>query len=223
VEDFMKKQMSDTIIIAILLAIIGGFLDAYTYSCRGQVFANAQTGNIVLLGIQLVQGNLEKALYYICPILAFFLGIIIAETIHYHFLKYAKIHWRQIVLLIEVIVLMVVAFLSSKTYDVLCNIMVSFVCALQVETFRKFNGYPYASTMCTGNLRSATEYLYQYISTKDKKTLIKSLQYYMIIFFFILGACLGVIFTNLWGILSSFVPVIFLIVVIGVMFIGQTE
>ena len=44
-----KRQMSETFRLGILLAIVGGFLDAYTYISRGEVFANAQTGNICLL------------------------------------------------------------------------------------------------------------------------------------------------------------------------------
>ncbi len=34
-----------------ILAIVGGFLDSYSYLMRGHVFANAQTGNIVLFGV----------------------------------------------------------------------------------------------------------------------------------------------------------------------------
>ena len=75
----MKKQMSDTIRVGLLLAIVGGFLDAYTYLCRGQVFANAQTGNMVLFGIKMMEGHIIQALYYALPILAFFIGIVIAE------------------------------------------------------------------------------------------------------------------------------------------------
>ena len=44
-------QMSETLFLGALLTVTGGFLDAYTYLCRGKVFANAQTGNIVLLGV----------------------------------------------------------------------------------------------------------------------------------------------------------------------------
>lgn len=44
-----SNQMSDTFTNAIFLTLSGGFQDAYTYLCRGKVFANAQTGNIVLM------------------------------------------------------------------------------------------------------------------------------------------------------------------------------
>ena len=43
------KQMSEAFVTAAFLSVSGGLQDAYTYISRGKVFANAQTGNIVLL------------------------------------------------------------------------------------------------------------------------------------------------------------------------------
>ncbi len=40
-----------------VLSVLGGFLDMYTYLCRGKVFINAITGNMVLFGLNLA--NLE--------------------------------------------------------------------------------------------------------------------------------------------------------------------
>ena len=39
-------QMSETLRLGIILALSGGFMDAYSYLERGNVFANAQTGNL---------------------------------------------------------------------------------------------------------------------------------------------------------------------------------
>ena len=53
----MKRyQMSESLPVGLLLALAGGILDSYTYLNRGQVFATAETGNLVLLGIHLAQG-----------------------------------------------------------------------------------------------------------------------------------------------------------------------
>ena len=71
-----QKQMSDSLTVGDLLAVVGGFLDAYTYLLRGHVFANAQTGNIVLLGLSAAQGEFLKASYYLLPILAFLCGVL---------------------------------------------------------------------------------------------------------------------------------------------------
>ena len=50
-------QISESIRLGILLALSGGFMDAYSYLERGQVFANAQTGNMLLMGVNLAEGN----------------------------------------------------------------------------------------------------------------------------------------------------------------------
>ena len=54
--------MSESLLLGALLAVAGGFFDAYTYLCRGGVFANAQTGNIVLFGLELAQREWIRAL-----------------------------------------------------------------------------------------------------------------------------------------------------------------
>jgi uncharacterized membrane protein YoaK (UPF0700 family) len=194
----MNKQTSESLVTGVLLAGVGGFLDAYTYMTRGQVFANAQTGNMVLMGTHFSQGRFGTAVTYFFPIFAFFLGVLIAEGIKGKYKPAAQFHWRLVALGIEMVLLTGVAFIPEKG-NIVANILVSFVCALQVETFRKVHGNPYATTMCTGNLRSATENLYHYIKTKDDRFLSKSRHYSLIIFTFICGAFLGAILSHNFG------------------------
>ena len=54
-----RLQMSESFFLTAILAIVGGFLDAYSYLMRGHVFANAQTGNIVLFGVYLEKRNFK--------------------------------------------------------------------------------------------------------------------------------------------------------------------
>lgn len=189
-----NKQYSDSVRLACLLALVGGFLDAYTYICRGKVFANAQTGNMAMVGISAMEGNINDIIKYSIPILAFTLGIIIVETIRSK-VNNDKIHWRQMVLLVEILLIVIVAFIPTGSFNYIVNTIVSLACALQVGAFRKFNGNPYATTMCTGNLRSGTESLLNYFKKKDKKILKTAFQYYFIIFIFCLGAFIGGIIT----------------------------
>ena len=55
--DEKRLQTSESLFLTALLAIVGGFLDAYSYLLRGGVFANAQTGNIALLGVYIQRRN----------------------------------------------------------------------------------------------------------------------------------------------------------------------
>ena len=72
-------QMSDTFHAAVFVTLSGGFQDAYTYICRGQVFANAQTGNIVLLSAALLRGDWAVCLRYAIPLLSFVFGTMAAD------------------------------------------------------------------------------------------------------------------------------------------------
>ena len=57
------------------LIAIAGFFGAYTFLLRGKVFCNAQTGNLVLLGLAIGQAEWETAAYYLFPISAYMAGI----------------------------------------------------------------------------------------------------------------------------------------------------
>ena len=197
----MKIQLekaSESYIVGVLLAVAGGFLDVYTYISRGGVFANAQTGNIVLLGISAADGNWKQIMSYVWPILAFMAGILLTEAVRKKYRYNPGLHWRQIVIALEFLVLLCIAFVPSGRLDDLVNVLVSFVCSMQVESFRLLHGNAYATTMCTGNLRSATEQLFYYNMNRDKKARDKSLQYYGIILFFIVGAVVGTALTRIF-------------------------
>lgn len=219
-------QMSESMRLGALLAVAGGFFDAYTYLCRGGVFANAQTGNIVLLGLELAEREWLRALAYLAPILAFALGVVVAEVVKRRGKARqaggAGMHWRQVIVLAEIVLLAVAAFLPQRM-DMAVNILISFVCAMQVEAFRKVRGSAFATTMCTGNLRSGTEQLVIWRQTGDANAARKARHYYRIILFFILGAALGAVCTDTLGERALLITCVPLLAVFGIMFIREEE
>lgn len=192
------KQMSESMILGVVLTLAGGFQDAYSYNCRGQVFANAQTGNIVLLGQNIASGNFQNALHYLFPLLAFLAGVYLSEWVRELCKSFQKLHWRQIVLAFE-IVMLAIAGLLPQSLNVVSNVLMSFACAMQVDSFRKFRGIPCATTMCIGNMRNGTELLCRYHITKDPELKRKSLHYYFIILVFAIGAAIGAVASQKFG------------------------
>ena len=193
-----SRQMSESMPLAIFLTLAGGFQDAYSYNCRGRVFANAQTGNIVLLGQNLAQGHWGAAFRYFIPLCAFLLGVYITERVHHRFRTNEKIHWRQVILLIESLLLVITGFLP-QTLNISANALMSFACAMQVNAFRKFRGLPCATTMCIGNMRSAASLLCGYHTTGDPELKRKSMHYYFVIAVFAVGAAIGAVLTQRIG------------------------
>lgn len=211
-------QMSDSFVTAAFLSLSGGLQDAYTYLFRGNVFANAQTGNLVLLSQCIIQGQWDKVLHYLVPVLFFAFGVAAAELIRERYQKAVKIHWRQLVLACEIFLLFAVGCLPQE-FNLLANAMVSCSCAMQVQTFRKVNGYAFASTMCIGNIRSGMESLCAYRETHHPSELHKAARYWGIIFLFALGAGIGGLVVPRMGAYTIWISCFLLLISLCLMFI----
>ena len=187
-----EEKLYDNIVIGVCLSLVGGFLDAYSYLLKGRVFANAQTGNVVLLFISAANRELYKSHKYIIPIVTFAFGIFLSE-----FLKnkhYAKNYTRMItVLIFEVLVIAAIGLTGSYFRHDIINSVISFIAALQVANFDKVDGNPIATTMITGNLKSSMINFAKYRITKDIKYLHSSFKYFLIIASFGIGVSIGFI------------------------------
>ncbi|MDD6691718.1 MAG: YoaK family protein [Lachnospiraceae bacterium] len=215
-------QMSEAPITIVFLTLSGALQDSYSYLIRNKVFANAQTGNIVLMSQHFFTGDVSGGLHYLIPIFAFALGVFAAERIGASVPATRHIHWRQIVVLFEIALLFAVGLLPHP-FDVAANALTSFACAMQVQAFRKISGYGFASTMCIGNLRSGMESLSVYFRTREEKTLDKALHYFGVIAVFAVGAGLGAVFAPMLGIRMIWISCGFLVISFLLMLLEDLE
>lgn len=216
------SQMSESLSVGLLLASVGGFLESYSFICRDGVFANCQTGNMVLLSMYLAKGDWTHVISYFIPILSFVVGVILTEFIH-KISNNHKLHWRQYIILFELALLATVGFIPSGKYNIVATTLIAFSCSMQVECFRKVKGSVYATTMCTGNLRSGTFQLFEYFCNKDRGSLRKAGNYFAVILIFMAGAIVGGITTELWGEYAIFLSCTVLLLVFFIMFIHPQE
>ena len=172
---------SESVRLGVLLAVVGGFLDAYTFMTRDGVFANAQTANVVLFGIDLVQGDWRSALGYVPPLVAFTLGVFTAEAVSRP--AVARIVRRPVraVLVIEIVVLAIVGFVPTSVPNPVVTIAISFVAALQVTTFRVLVDQAFSTTMTTGNLRSLSQAAFHRIADGDRAAGARALNFGFVI------------------------------------------
>lgn len=217
-----RGQMSEAFCTAMFLSLSGGLQDVYTYLFRGKVFANAQTGNIVLMAVHAFAGEWGQVLHYLVPLCFFALGVFAAELMHQKLQNLQQLHWRQLVVLCEIVMLFVVGFFPQE-WNLMANALVSFACAMQVQTFRKVNGYAFASTMCIGNMRSGTEALCVYFHTHDREVLKKALTYFGVIGIFAVGAGLGSVLTARFAEKGIWVSCLLLAVSFLMMFVREEE
>ena len=216
VDTLQEEKLHDNIVIGVCLSLVGGFLDAYSYLLKGRVFANAQTGNVVLLFISAANQELHKSLKYIIPIITFALGIFISE-----FLKnkhYVKNYTRMAaVLLFELAVLAAIGLTGVYFHHDIVNSVISFIAALQVVNFDKVDGNPIATTMITGNLKSSMINLAKYRAVKDIKYLHSFFKYILIILSFGFGVAFGFIAIKYYAERSILLCELFIVIALAML------
>lgn len=165
------------------LIAVAGFWGAYTYLLRGNVFCNAQTGNVVLMGLALGSAEWAKAGYYLVPISAYILGAFVSEL-----------------MLIEMIAVLGLGFLPETAPVQICQVVITFVASMQYNTFRQAEGVPVATTFATNHIRQigvglAKELRHRHSADKSHRR--KLARHCGMLFFFILGAVTGTVFCHL--------------------------
>lgn len=213
------ENVHETFLVIVFITLAGGFQDAYSYLMRGKVFANAQTGNIVLLFKNIVDLNFKESVAYLIPVISFALGVYVAVRFE-DAIEKRVLHWRQYIIGFEIIIMIIVAMIP-ETLNNFANALLSFSCAMQVYTFKKIYGLNFATTMCIGNLRSATENLSKYHITKQDVYLENAKKYYAVIFIFGMGAALGYLTSKGLGIKSILIAAGFLAISFFTLFLDK--
>ena len=114
----------------------------------------------------------------------------------YRFKVKRYLEWLDIILVLEMVLLIIVMYIPGGHYNALANIMLSFICALQLQGFRKVDGYAYSTVMFTNNLRNSAEQYTAYFLTKDPVALHKASVYLGVTVMFMVGGIVGTLLTN---------------------------
>lgn len=189
----------------LLLMMSGGLMGAFTYSIRGNVFCNAQTGNMVLMGMAIGNRDWRGAAYLLIPITAYGLGAIVSEILPVSVKKVGLLRWDTILIGFEILVLFLLGLLPESAPYQISQVAINFICSMQYNTFRQAEGVPMATTFCTNHLRQTGIHLVKYIRKKDRACLERCLTHVKMLLMFILGAVLGTVLCNyflgkaIWG------------------------
>ena len=135
------------------LICVAGFWGAYTYLLRGGIFCNAQTGNVVLMGLALGSAQWGKALYYLVPISAYILGAFVSELLPNPLKHRLKVRWDTILIFIEMLAVLALGFVPDSAPVQISQVVINFIASMQYNTFRQAQDIPMATTFCTNHVR----------------------------------------------------------------------
>lgn len=199
VTDSDEPKTAGTVRLGLLLGAVGGFLDAFTYIGHNGVFSNAQTGNVVLVGIYLARGNWARVLRQLLPLLAFVVGVFTAETMTHPRVKAWVRRPMRAALIAEIVVLVAVAFVPDGTAGYAVVLLVSYVAAVQNSTFDTLRKWTFNTVTLTGNMRTTTRSLYRALVLRTKGEGDKARSFAVICLAFLVGAVIGALTTVHWG------------------------
>lgn len=195
-----KRAVRERAVLGFTVTCAGGLMDAYSYLTRGKVFATGQTGNVVLLAINLAQLDWLGVARYMAPILAFAVGILISKYVLAS--VHAGDHFRmqRWVIIFEAIVFASIALVPPMVPDLPVNLAISLCAAISFENFRTFGTKSaYASVFCTGNIRSFAETFYDGFVGHDHHEAQRSIRYLGLIASFTAGVVAGYFLIGAFG------------------------
>lgn len=183
------------------LITVAGMLGAYTYLLRGNVFCNAQTGNVVLMGLAIGAGQWTKALYYLIPIFAYLSGAFVSEFLPDVVKQRLHMRWETLLIAIEMVTVVLLGCIPESAPVQISQVIINFIASMQYNTFRQAEGTPMATTFATNHIRQigiglAKEIRHRHLSQKPHRR--RLFQHLHMLLFFLGGASLGTVFCNLW-------------------------
>jgi|SRR3984885_1958675 uncharacterized membrane protein YoaK (UPF0700 family) len=192
-----NKRQSSGVGASAVFACVGGILDAFTYFGHGRVFANSMTGNVVLLGVDVMQEDWRQALRHLLPICSFFVGISAARMFYVHPLSGRIQNPDLVVLTLEIALLGAIGCLPDASSGFLITTTIAFAASLQSEAFRSAEGFPFNSTFTTGNLRALSESVFDFLFDNSQFAARRMVRIFSVICsMFLFGAITGAFMTQ---------------------------
>jgi uncharacterized membrane protein YoaK (UPF0700 family) len=136
-----------------LLAMSSGLLDAVVYTQHGQVFANAMTGNLVLLGVLFLSPDRREIVRHLVPLAGFTAGVVFGK----YLLRRHRSVSVVVALLLQTTVLCVAGFFARRVPSYGLVAVLSITGAVIITVIRKTGDVAFNITFMTGNLRAVIE------------------------------------------------------------------
>jgi uncharacterized membrane protein YoaK (UPF0700 family) len=203
------QKPHETLPVAALLILAAGQLDAYTYVAHGGVFANAMTGNIVIMTVRFTDGDWHRAIPFIGPLVAYVLGVMMAACLKRPPLRRFFPHPAESSLALEIAFLVLVAFLPDVVPDMLIVSGIAFVAALQATAFTRIESFDFTSVTTSANLRRFAEGFMASVVFDEEGKFRRQWRFFLTVCLcFIAGALMGAVTTAMWGNQAVWLPII---------------
>lgn len=189
------------------VSMIGGFLGGYAIINFYELFANAQTANMIHLVEKLVEHDYAGLTYIFAAMITYMAGN--AFCVLYR--KFIGKNLRTISLAIDFAAITAVGVITEFTDISFSLLPILFAMPIQWNAFNDDGGYVSSTIFSTNNLRQATMSLVQYFTDKDRAQLDKAKFFWTTLLCFHISVaivCAASIFFGIHSIWFGFIPTV---------------
>lgn len=186
-----------------------GMGDAYTFMAHKQVFATAQTGNLVVFAVKLFTDGIGSAWENIPMWVIFGIGSFVAQgMLEIPDSKLSRRHQNKLFMATNVILWLTLAIIQYFTNSDVLVWPLSFLAAYELTTFRTVGRLSLNNGIMTGNTKNMMNSLYRWIFDQKYEDKIKFFTLLLVIVIFILGVGTGALLCNVnphWALWTGFI------------------
>lgn len=210
----MKKppyRVFEGLRIAICLTFISGYLNAFSFVALEGRFAGVQSGNVLLLAYHAALGQWSKAASFLIPIACFVVGQFFTYLAKEWFVKNTlPWHLGSSLMMLGVVLLTLAGQFIFPSLFTMASL--AFLASIQVETFRRVRGAPYANVMMTGNVKNAAYLWFKGKVEKDRELQQRGTAIFLTILGFMFGVVLATLVTVKkaeWALAGLIFPIVY--------------
>lgn len=157
-------------ILTIFSTFLMGFIDAFTFITQDELFASAQTGNMVVLAAKLFSGDLSEALVHFSSFAGFAMGAFLSQGVIERFKEYGLRKYR-IYLFLQMVFLLMLALIQQHIGASVIGFLLGLLAGYELTVFRKIKSTSINNGIMTGNTKNLMNNLYLAIFNKDKEAM----------------------------------------------------
>ena len=187
------------------VSVIGGFWGGYTIFNHLDIFANAQTGNLIKLVLNVCSFQLDAVLY----MLSYFGLYILGNAFYAVARQKLGVSMKIVSFIVSALAIVMVGVLNFTNNSFLAVMPIFFAAPVQWNAFKTAGGNSSSTTFSSNNVRQAVIKLTQHFMNKDKKSLRNARFYWATLMFFHIGVAASCLLSHALGAQSiwfCFVP-----------------
>ncbi len=198
-QTYRPKYIEQKLLFLLVLTMVGGYMNGYSYVTRGGSLVTMQSGNMARIGIAWFTKDTNLFVISLIPIVGCLIGCTIAYLARNVKGEQSPIYWQKFSLSAEILLFTAIGFIPADVCNHGVNCAIAIVAGFQLCNLKTYRGYAHTTTLASGNVRNLGHIFAEFLAKPSKKSAILLVEYLILFVSFTVGAILGCTISHALG------------------------